>query len=277
MNLLFRSTNIDKPNKSSQLSLKSSNPFIQLIFNRDTISETRKLLDRAIVSAAKDTLPNCKPPALTPSHWIWQLAASYHLTHHTALLMEEASGRFAGLGRWSLAQWAAQKAREEQGHDRLALLDIQSMGYEAEAVVKALLPPTAMALLSYFTQSVQAADPIGCVGYCYTMERLAMNIKAEHIQQVEAILPPNTYATRCLRMHSCLGSDVKHVDETVKIVAALSSEERTNITVACYETALLYFSSLKEKYISEVELQQVLNQLKLDPCSTNNSLPQYIC
>ncbi|MEH2086761.1 hypothetical protein [Nostoc sp.] len=277
MNLLFRSTNIDKPNKSSQLSLKSSNPFIQLIFNRDTISETRKLLDRAIVSAAKDTLPNCKPPALTPSHWIWQLAASYHLTHHTALLMEEAAGRFAGLGRWSLAQWAAQKAREEQGHDRLALLDIQSMGYDAEAVVKALLPPTAMALLSYFTQSVQAADPIGCVGYCYTMERLAMNIKAEHIQQVEAILPPNTYANRCLRMHSCLGSDVKHVDETVKIVAALSSEERTNITVACYETALLYFGSLKEKYISEVELQQVLNQLRLDPCSQNNSIPQYIC
>ncbi|MGJ5633987.1 hypothetical protein [Nostoc sp. CALU 1950] len=277
MNLLFRSTNIDKPNKSNQLSLKSSNPFIQLIFNRDTISETRKLLDRAIVSAAKDTLPNCKPPALTPSHWIWQLAASYHLTHYTALLMEEAAGRFAGLGRWSLAQWAAQKAREEQGHDRLALLDIQSMGYEAEAVVKALLPPTAMALLSFFTQSVQAADPIGCVGYCYTMERLAMNIKAEHIQQVEAILPPNTYATRCLRMHSSLGSDVKHVDETVKIVAALSSEERTNITVACYETALLYFGSLKEKYISEVELQQVLNQLRLDPCNQNNSIPQYIC
>ncbi|QMS86830.1 hypothetical protein HUN01_04305 [Nostoc edaphicum CCNP1411] len=276
MNLLFRSTNIDKPNKSSQLSLKSSNPFIQLIFNRDTISETRKLLDRAIVSAAKDTLPNCKPPALTPSHWIWQLAASYHLTHYTALLMEQAAGRFAVLGRWSLAQWAAQKAREEQGHDRLALLDIQSMGYDAEAVVKALLPPTAMALLSFFTQSVQAADPIGCVGYCYTMERLAMNIKAEHIQQVEAILPPNTYATRCLRMHSSLGSDVKHVDETVQIVAALTSEERTNITVACYETALLYFNSLKEKYISEVELQQLLNQLRLDPCSQNNSIPQYI-
>ncbi|MHC5731737.1 MAG: hypothetical protein ACYTXY_48180, partial [Nostoc sp.] len=87
MNLLFRSINIDKPNKNNQLSLKSSNPFIQLIFNRDTISKTRKLLDRAIVSAAKDTLPNCKPPTLTPSHWIWQLAASYHLTHSTPLLM----------------------------------------------------------------------------------------------------------------------------------------------------------------------------------------------
>ncbi|MDZ8240519.1 MAG: hypothetical protein RMZ69_25770 [Nostoc sp. ChiQUE01a] len=273
MNLLFRSTNIDKPNKSNQLSLNSSNPFIQQIFNRDTISKTRKLLDRAIVFAAKDTLPNCKPPALTPSGWIWQLAASYHLTHSTRVLMEEAAERFAVLGRTSLAQWAAQKAREEEGHDRLALLDIQSMGYEAEAVVKALLPPSAIALLSFFTQSVKAADPISCVGYCYTMERLAMNIKAEHIQLVEAILPPNTYATRCLRMHSCLGSDVNHVEETVKIAAALTPEERTNITAACYETAVLYFSSLKEKYLSEVELQQILNQLKLDPCSKNNSFP----
>ncbi len=272
MNLLFRSTKFrstkfDEPNRSHQLSLKNSNPFIQLMFNRDTISKTRKLLDRAIVFAAKDTLPNCKPSALTPSHWVWQLAASYHLTHSTGLLMEEAAGRFAELGRWSLAQWAAQKAREEQGHDRLALLDIQSMGYNAQAVVKALVPPSAMALLNFFTQSVQAADPISCVGYCYTMERLAMNIKAEHIQLVEAILPSNTYATRCLRMHSCLGGDVKHVEETVKIVATLTSEERTNITVACYETALLYFNSLQEKHISEVELQHVLNHLKLDPCS----------
>lgn len=266
MNLLFRSTNIDKPHKSNPLSLNSSNPFIQLMFNRDSLSKTRKLLDRAIVLAAKDTLPNCKPPALTPSRWIWQLAASYHLTHSTGLLMEAAAGRFAVLGRRSLAQWAAQKAREEKGHDRLALLDIQSMGYEAEAVVKALIPASAIALLNFFTQSVQAADPISCVGYCYTMERLAMNIKAEHIQLVEAILPPDTYATRCLRMHSCLGSDVKHVEETVKIAAVLTSQERTNITVACYETALLYFNSLKQNYISEVELQQVLSQLKLDTC-----------
>jgi hypothetical protein len=39
----------------------------------------------------------------------------------------------------------------------------------------------------------------------------------------------------------------------------------------------LYFGSLKEKYISEVELQQVLDQLRLDPCNQNNSIPQYIC
>jgi hypothetical protein len=54
--------------------------------------------------------------------------------------MEEARDRFAASGRESLAQWAAQKAREEAGHDRLALLDIQSMGYDAEAVVQALVP-----------------------------------------------------------------------------------------------------------------------------------------
>lgn len=277
MNVLFRSTNIDKPKKSNPLNLNSNNPFIQLMFNRDSISKTRKLLDRAIVFAAKDTLRNCKPPALTPSRWIWQLAASYHLTHSTSLLMEEAAQRFAVLGRRNLAQWAAHKAREEQGHDRLALFDIQSMGYDAQAVVKALIPPNAIALLNFFTQSVRAADPISCVGYCYTMERLAMNIKAEHIQQVEAILPPNTYATRCLRMHSCLGSDVEHVEETVEIAAALTSQERNNITAACYETALLYFSSLQENYISEVGLQQVLSKLKLDPCRQNNFISQYIC
>jgi len=34
--------------------------------------------------------------------------------------MAEASQRFATTGRHNLAQWAAQKAKEERGHDKLA-------------------------------------------------------------------------------------------------------------------------------------------------------------
>ncbi|MBD2534277.1 hypothetical protein H6G97_34055, partial [Nostoc flagelliforme FACHB-838] len=38
------------------------------------------------------------------------------------------------------------------------------------------------------------------------------------------------YATRCLRVHSGVGSDVEHVEETVALVAALTPEERTRVT-----------------------------------------------
>jgi pyrroloquinoline quinone (PQQ) biosynthesis protein C len=176
--------------------------------------------------------------------------------------MEEAQERFAVAARESLAQWAAHKATEEAGHDRLALLDIQSLGYDAEAVVKALFPPAAKTLMDYFTQSVHTTDPIGCVGYSYTMERLALGIGEKYIQAVEALLPQGTHATRCLRVHSSVGSDVEHVKEMVEMVAGLAPQECTRVAAACYETALLCFSPPKEDYISEEELEYVLKPLE---------------
>jgi pyrroloquinoline quinone (PQQ) biosynthesis protein C len=176
--------------------------------------------------------------------------------------MEEARERFAASGRKSLAQWAAQKAREEAGHDRLALLDIQSMGYEAEAAVQALVPSAATALVDYFTQSVQAPDPIDCVGCSYASERLGTFQGEEYIQSVEALLPLGTHATRWLRVHSGVGAEVKHVEETVEVVAELTPEERIRVARACYETALLRFNPPKEGYISDEELQRILKPLE---------------
>jgi hypothetical protein len=240
----------------------SGDPFARQMVSADSIAITRKLLDGAVASARSAVSSSSKSSTMSCLHWIWQLASLYHLTHFTPRLLEEALSRFASAGRWSLAQWAAQKASEERGHDQLALLDIQSLGYSAEAVVQALVPPTAAALVDYFTRSVHAPDPISCVGYSYTMERLAMGIGEKYIQAVEALLPSGIQATRCLRVHSSVGSDVEHVEETVEMVAGLTPQERVSVAIACYETALLYFRSPKEGYISEEELQNVLKPLK---------------
>ena len=234
----------------------------------DSVAKTRKLLDRAIAYACYTVKSKRKPPALTRRRWVWGLAGSYHLCHSYSQLIEEAAQRFAASDRKRLAQWAAQKAREEAGHDRLALLDIQSMGYEALAVVEALIPPAAVVLVNYLTQSVHAPDPIGCVGYSYTMERLATGIKEKHIQSVEALLPPGICATRCLRVHSSVGADVEHVEETVEMVAGLAPKERVRVAIACYETALLYFNPPQEDYISESELQHVLRPLVTEELRT---------
>jgi pyrroloquinoline quinone (PQQ) biosynthesis protein C len=178
--------------------------------------------------------------------------------------MKNAAIGFAADNRSFLKKWALQKAKEEKGHDRLALLDIQSLGYDAEAVVKALVPPAAVALIDYFTRSVQDDDPIDCVGYTYTMERLSLGIGEEYIEKVEGLLPLKTNATRCLRVHSSVGADAEHVDENVSLIAQLTSSERTRIARACYETALMCFSPPPEGYISDEELQQILQPLKLE-------------
>lgn len=238
--------------------------FSQPMKGAGSIATTRQLLDGAIAAAKYAVNSNVRPPALTATRWIWRLAGAYHLCNPTPELMEEAAVSLAAVGRWSLAVWAAQKSNEEEGHDRLALRDIQSMGYDAEAVVEALVPSAAVALIDYFTRSVQDDDPIDCVGYSYTMERLAMGIGEESIQKVEGVLPPSTHATRCLRVHSSVGADRAHAEETVEMVAGLTPQERVRVTRACYETALLCFSPPTEGYTSDSELQQILRPLKLD-------------
>lgn len=243
----------------------SSGFFAQSRSGAGSIATTRKLLDTSIVLAKRAVLSSHRPPVLSPMRWIWHLAGQYHLTHSTPRLMEKTAQHFAAARRETLAQWARQKAIEEGGHDRLALLDIQSLGYKAEAVVEALVPPSAKVLLDYFTRSVQTAEPLNCVGYSYTLERLALAIGEEYIQAIEALLPPGTSATRCLRVHSGVGSDVEHVEETVELVAGLTPEERTCVAIACYETALLYFSSPQSGYLSDEELQQILSPLALRP------------
>lgn len=228
-----------------------------------SVATSKKLLDGAIAAAKYAVNSNVRPPALTATRWVWRLAGLYHQTHPIPQLMEEAARRFEKAGNSFLAQWATEKAKEEAGHDLLALRDIQSLGYDAEAVVETLVPPSAKVLIDYFTRSIQDSDPIDCVGYAYTMERLALGVDEHYIQKVKALLPPNIQATRCLKVHSSLGSDTAHTEDTVEMIAGLTSLERTRIARACYETALLCFSSPNNDYISDEELQQILQPLKL--------------
>ena len=232
--------------------------FSQPMKGAGNIATTRKLLDTAIAAAKYAIKSNLQPLQLTPMRWLWRLAGMYHLCHPIPNLVKQAQKKFAAQGRWRLANWAAQNAREEAGHDLLALKDIQSLGYDPELVVKALVPPAAKVLIDYLTHSVQNLDPIDSVGYAYAMERLALGIDKQHIQQVETLLPKNRQATRCLRVHSRIGSDVEHVRETVAMVAELSALERSRIAIACYETALLCFTPPRDGHISDREIKQLL-------------------
>jgi hypothetical protein len=237
--------------------------FAQPIDCPGSIATTRKLLD-ATIAAAKYTInSSVRPPALTATRWVWRLAGAYHSSRLTSTLMEKAAKRFAEVERCNLAEWALRKADEERGHDRLALLDIQSMGYNAEAVVEALVPPGAVVFTDYFTRSVQDSDPIDCVGCCYASERLGTFVSEEYIQSVQALLESDTHATRWLRLHSGVGAEVEHVEDTIEVVASLTPQERIRIARACYETVLLRFTPPSEGYISSFKLQQILKPLKL--------------
>lgn len=200
------------------------------------VAPLRRRLDRAIAAAFPHARPDVVPP-LTPVRWAYRLAGLYHLTHDTPRLLELAALRFAAAGRDILAAWARERAREESRHDLLALRDLRDLGHDPERVVRALRPAPALALVDYFTRCVHAPDPVGCVGYAYAIERLAMTVREADIRAVEAILPAGVRATRCLRVHSAAGSDGDHVAETLVAVARLGADEQARIAEAAGETA----------------------------------------
>jgi len=200
----------------------------------------RRLLDGALAAvwnARRRTLP--PSPPLTPTRWIWRLVGYYHLTSSTPELLRLAAASFERDGRTALASWAKVRAREETGHDVLALRDLRAMGVEPERAVAALRPHPAEPLVAWFRAAATAADPLPCVGYAYVVERLAMGTSAEDIRDVEACLPAGARATRCMRVHSGVGSDADHVADTVAVVAGLSPSERAAIARAVFEAALV--------------------------------------
>lgn len=240
----------------------SADPFAQPMKGAGSLATTGKLLDGAIAVAKHAVNSGARPPALTSNRWIWRLAGAYHMTSPVPDLMREAAKSFAANGSPELEAWALEKAEEERGHDLLALKDIQSLGYDAEVVVKTLIPPAARALMDYFSRSIRDNNPIDCVGYAYTMERLSLNVGEDYIQKIEELIPSSINATRCLRVHSSVGADAGHADENVSLIAKLTPAERNRIARACYETALIFFSPPPGDYITDGELQKILQPLK---------------
>lgn len=201
---------------------------------------TRRLLDGALAAvwnARRRTLP--EGPPLTPTRWIWRLVGYVHLTRSTPELLRTAAATFERRQQRSLAAWARTRAREEQGHDVLALRDLRAMGVEPWHAVAVLRPHPAQALVEWFRAAATAADPLPCVGYAYAVERLAMGTSAEDIRAVEACLPAGVRATRCMRVHSGVGSDADHVADTVTVVASLPAPERAAIARAVFEATLV--------------------------------------
>lgn len=220
------------------------------------IASTRQLLDGAIAAARKSTPRGPEPPPLSPSQWVWRLAGYYRTTEPTARLLVQAAARFAAAGRTALAGWAARRAVEEAGHDRLALRDLEALGLDGERVVRALRPATAAALAERFTRACAEDDPIGCVGYSYALERLALGRDQGFVDRVQALLPEGVDATRCLRVHSAVGSDALHVEETVEVVAALPGPERAGVAREVFATACIYYSAAIGSALPDAQIDE---------------------
>jgi len=140
-------------------------------------------------------------------------------------------------GNCAMARYCSDVADQESGHDLLALKDLEALGIRSADFVRDVRPLDSVALAALFRRFAEGADPISALGYAYAGERFAVLQTRETIDAVAAIVPPGTMATRCLRVHSAVGSDPGHVAAAIDVIARLNPSHRVSIFHAAFETA----------------------------------------
>jgi pyrroloquinoline quinone (PQQ) biosynthesis protein C len=153
--------------------------------------------------------------------------------------MRRVAEGFDAAGRTELAAWCRHVVEEESGHDELALRDLAALGLRAEAFVAEVRPSNALRLVELFQNLAEGPEPVAVLGYAYVLERMALFTTAERVAAVEAALPPGVKATRCLRVHSGAGADVRHVRESIDFIATLPAADRRHICNGAFAAASL--------------------------------------
>src|SRR4051794_12058591 len=188
---------------------------------------TTGLLDGAISLAYEQTdarssaqqSPNQQSPNLL--RYVYALAGAYHTAKDTPRNLLRAAERFKEIGRPEVTAYLEMRALEESGHERLALKDLRALGLPAERIVANLVPAGIKPLCDLFDRFCFEDYPIECVGFSYCSERIAALKPKAEVDAVQSLFPDGVDATRFLRSHSSLGSEVSHVEETIEFVASL--------------------------------------------------------
>jgi hypothetical protein len=236
-------------------------PFATPMTGVGAMGSTVKLLDAAI-DCGFDRIKKCLArPDPTLVGYIVALVGAYHTSVDTPRNLRRAATRFNGLGRPEVAAYLEERAREETGHDRLALKDLRALGVPAERLVANFIPEGIKPLCERFDDLCVQDYPIGCIGYSYCLERIAALKQKTDVEKVQAMCPDGVDATRFLRSHSSLGSEASHVEETIKFVASLPANDRIMVVRETYESALILAEGYNHELLkSDAKMLEELQQ-----------------
>ncbi|HUC51933.1 MAG TPA: hypothetical protein VMA30_21300 [Xanthobacteraceae bacterium] len=245
---------------------QDNDPFAAPMTGAGAESTTVRLLDGAINLGFAAIEQNLARPVPTIPGYILALIGAYHTSVDTPRNLRRAAKRFEDLGRPEVAAYLEERAREETGHDRLALKDLRALGVPAERLVANLMPEGIAPLCKRFDDLCVRDYPIGSIGYSYCLERIAALKQESDIERVQAICPEGVDTTRFLRSHSALGSEVSHVEETIKFVASLPADDRISVVRETYESALIMAQGYNHELLkSDAEIIRELEQAIGEP------------
>ena len=236
-------------------------PFAAPMMGAGSAGSTVGLLDGAINLGFAGIEKRLARPDPTIAGYIVALAGAYHTSVDTPRNLRRAAGRFNDLGRPEAAAYLEERAREETGHDRLALKDLRALGVPGERLVANFVPEGIKPLCKRFDDLCVQDYPMGCIGYSYCLERIAALKQETDIEKVRAMCPPDVDATRFLRSHSSLGSEAAHVEETIEFVASLPANDRIRVVQETYESALILAEGYNHELLkSEAQMLEELEQ-----------------
>ncbi len=236
-------------------------PFATPMTGVSAAGSTVGLLDGAINLGFAVIEKRLARPDLTLAGYIVALVGAYHTSVDTPRNLRRAASRFNELARPEVAAYLEERAREETGHDRLALKDLRALGVPGERLVANFIPEGIKPLCKRFDDLCVEDYPIGCIGYSYCLERIAALKQETDIEKVQALCPDGVDATRFLRSHSSLGSEATHVEETIEFVASLPANDRIRVVQETYESALILAEGYNHELLkSEAEMLEELEQ-----------------
>jgi len=236
-------------------------PFATPMTGAGSAGSTVGLLDGAINLGFAGIEKRLARPEPTLVGYIVALVGAYHTSVDTPRNLQRAAGRFEELGRPEVAAYLEERAREETGHDRLALKDLRALGMPGERLVANFIPEGIKPLYRRFDELCVEDYPIGCIGYSYCLERIAALKQETDIEKVQALCLDGVDATRFLRSHSSLGSEVTHVEETIAFVASLPANDRIRVVQETYQSALIMAEGYNRELLkSEAEMLEELQR-----------------
>jgi len=236
-------------------------PFATPMTGIGSAGSTVGLLDGALNLGFAGIEKRLARPDPTLVGYVVALVGAYHTSVDTPRNLRRAASRFNELGRPEVAAYLEERAREETGHDRLALKDLRALGVPGERLVANFIPEGIKPLCERFDELCAQDYPIGCIGYSYCLERIAALKQETDIEKVQALCPDGVDATRFLRSHSCLGSEVTHVEETIAFVASRPVNDRIRVVQETYESALIMAEGYNHELLkSEAEMLEELQR-----------------
>jgi hypothetical protein len=246
---------------STKSAAAEADPFATPMTGPGAQGSTVGLLDGAIGLGFASLEKRPRPGNPTLVGYAVALVGAYHTSVNTPRNLRRAAERFGCLGRPEVAAYLEKRAREETGHDRLALKDLDALGLPGERLVANLMPEGIGPLCDRFDSLCAGDYPIGCIGYSYCLERIAALKQKEDVEAVRALCPAGVDATRFLRSHSCLGSEVAHVEDTIAFVASLPARDRIGVVRETYESALIMAEGYHRELLrSEADMLETLER-----------------